>query len=104
MKIGEKKDEKQTIKEKLTKGLYTTKNQSNYGLWSENPISNRSKMTAATLIGKRADPYGYDDFQKPYSQYFVKKQEKESNQILPASYLKRAKGPLEQIYLNSNYG
>jgi hypothetical protein len=72
MKIGDKKkDDKQTIKEKLIKGLYQSKTPSNYGLWSDNPLTSRNYLTAASLIGKRVDPFGYDDFQKPYSQYFV---------------------------------
>lgn len=56
MNIGgsKKKDEKQTIKEKLTKGLYTSQT-SGYGLWKEAPISQRNVGTP--LIGKRADPF-----------------------------------------------
>jgi hypothetical protein len=68
---GSKKEEKQTIKEKLTKGLYNSQ-AGGYGLWKETPLGQRN-IAAATLIGKRADPFG-QEFQKPYSQYFVKKE------------------------------
>lgn len=62
---GSKKEEKTTIKEKLQKGLYTSNTQSGYGLWTENPLSQRNNF-----IGKRPDPFTDE---QPYSQYFVKK-------------------------------
>ena len=81
MNIGDskKKDDKQTIKEKLTKGLYTSKTVGDYGLWKDAPLSQRNM--AAPLIGKRSDPY-QEDFQKPYSQYFVRKEQPDESQIL----------------------
>jgi hypothetical protein len=55
-----KKEDKSSIKEKLQKGLYTTP-QGGYGIWSSTPLAQRNLATA-TLIGKRPDPFGYDDF------------------------------------------
>ena len=59
---SEKKEDKQTIKEKLQKGLYNAASSTGgYGIWSDTPLAQKNMVTAS-LIGKRPDPFGYDEF------------------------------------------